>query len=219
MPAPYPQGRPAPRGRAASRASRRPRRRPSDRSRAGRRRSRGPRSGYTTTSCRTPCFASAARIASTWACGISPSFSPNRHRSLPADLPGAASVDGAAARALRPRDAAAVEARRGAHVGLAGGEIRHVPADAEAHRADPSPRTSLRARSQRDRRLRVRDHLVGARAAPSSFMPPAMPVVVVAVLDAGPGAVEVVRRERDVALARDALGHVADVRLMPKISM
>ena len=75
-----------------------------------------------------------------------------------------------------------------------------------------SPRTSGRARSQAIAAF-ASAIISSARSAPSSFMPPAMPGVVVAVLDARPRAVEVVRRERHVALARDALGDVADVRV------
>ena len=59
-----------------------------------------------------------------------------------------------------------------------------------------------------------------ALRAPSNFIPASMPAAVVLVLDAGTGAVKVVRGKSDVALACDPLDHVADVsELTPKISM
>ncbi len=117
-----------------------------------------------------------------------------------------------AAGPLGRRDAAAVEARRRRDVGLAGGEVGHVAADAEAHRADlPAAHLGTLAQ-ERGRVVRVGDRLVyphlhqqldaGGHAG-----------LVVAELDAGVRAVEEVRREHDVALARDALGDVADVRV------
>src|SRR4029450_13777776 len=103
--------------------------------------------------------APAPPAASAWSIGMKASLPPKRQSSRPWILPlrpiveawppapcGAAmpppyelpaARPAARPAGARPRGApAAVDARGGAHVGLTGGEVGHVPADAEAHRAD-----------------------------------------------------------------------------------